>query len=252
MRFASLGSGSKGNATLVQSGTTLLLVDCGFSLRETEARLQRRGLAGEDIDALLVTHEHTDHCSGVARLSRKYQLPVYMSRGTWASGRCEGAFQVEYFHSDARFQIGDITVAPIAVPHDAREPCQFVLQVGDLRLGILTDLGSITSAVTDHYRQCDALLLECNHDREMLQQGPYPYPLKQRVGGDWGHLNNQQAAELLARLQGDELRHLVVAHISEQNNHRDRVLDALGPVFSRTDSITWADQVLGFEWLELG
>jgi len=251
VRIASLGSGSRGNATLVQSDSTLLLVDCGFSAKETEARLARLGLQAGDIDAVLVTHEHSDHISGVARLSRKHQLPVYLSRGTSASGRCDGTWQTHYFHSEADFVIGDIEVAPIAVPHDAREPCQFVFTCGPRRIGVLTDLGSITPAVTRHFQGCQALLLECNHDAEMLENGPYPYPLRQRVGGDWGHLNNVQAADLLRQVQGEELQHLIVAHISEKNNHRDRVHSALAEVYQAMEKIVWADQSAGFSWLAL-
>ena len=251
MRFASLGSGSRGNGTLVQSGETLLLVDCGFSLRETEARLERLGVNAAELNAILVTHEHGDHCAGVARLSRKFEIPVHLSRGTWASGRCEGVSSVEYFHSEAAFTIGTITVSPIAVPHDAREPCQFLFSDGEKTIGILTDLGSITPAVTHHYRDCNALLLECNHDLEMLQAGSYPPPVKRRIAGDWGHLNNHQAADLLAQVQGDQLQHLVVAHISEQNNCREQVVAALSEVHETMDRIIWADQKLGFDWLSL-
>lgn len=252
MRFASLGSGSRGNATLIESGDTLILVDCGFSVRETERRLARLGVSAEHLDAVLVTHEHSDHCSGVGALSRKHRLPVYLTRGTQASGRCDGTSRTEFFHSDVTFDIGTITVAPIAVPHDAREPCQFVLESGGLRLGILTDLGSITPAVTAHYARCNGLLLECNHDEEMLRVGPYPPPLKRRVGGDWGHLNNRQSAALLEQVACDELQALAVAHISEKNNHQDCVIEALSPVFPDTDGLIWADQELGFDWLGLG
>jgi phosphoribosyl 1,2-cyclic phosphodiesterase len=245
-----LGSGSRGNATLVQSGSTTLLVDCGFSVRETERRMARLGVEASRLDALLVTHEHSDHCSGIGALSRKYRLPVFLTRGTQASGRCDGVAGVEFFHSETVFDVGDIRVEPIAVPHDAREPCQFVLQGGGVRLGILTDLGSVTTAVVNHYAGCDGLLLECNHDEDMLARGPYPPPLKRRVGGDWGHLNNRQSAELLERVLHDGLRELVVAHVSEQNNHRDRVLEALDPVYGREPG--WADQELGFDWRNLG
>ncbi len=251
MRFASLGSGSRGNGTLVQSGDTLVLVDCGFSVRETEARLARLGVEATDLDALLVTHEHGDHCSGIAALSRKYQLPVYLTRGTEASGRCDGTWEARYFHSEAGFDIGSITVAPIAVPHDAREPCQFVLESNGLRLGILTDLGSVTPAVIQHYRNCHGLLLECNHDTDMLRVGPYPPPVKQRVGGDWGHLNNHQAAGFLEQVMNGELKQVAIAHISEQNNHRDRVLEALEPVLPDPRRVTWAEQSEGFDWLSL-
>lgn len=251
MRFASLGSGSRGNGTLVQSGSTLLLVDCGFSVRETERRMARLGVDAADLDALLVTHEHSDHCSGVAALSRKYHLPVYLTRGTAASGRCDGAASTGYFHSDAPFELGDVRVEPVAVPHDAREPCQFVFESGGLRLGILTDLGSITNAVIDHYAGCHGLLLECNHDEDMLRLGPYPPPLKRRVGGDWGHLNNRQSAALLECVVHEGLRELVVAHVSEQNNHRDHVMDALVPVYGEDAGLTLADQQQGFDWLSL-
>lgn len=251
MQFASLGSGSRGNGTLVRDGDTLLLVDCGFSLREVERRLQRLEVDPVQISAILVTHEHTDHCSGVSRLSRRHEIPVYMTHGTHNSGRCDAVFETCFFRSEVEFSIGSIRVQPVAVPHDAREPCQFVFHCAAVSLGILTDLGSITPLVLDHYRHCAALLLECNHDRVMLQQGSYPPSLKRRVGGDWGHLNNDQAADLLSRLQHQLLQHLVVAHISEQNNCRDRVLDALRPVFDRHGEIIWADQKEGFHWLRI-
>lgn len=251
MRFASLGSGSRGNATLINSGSTVILLDCGFSLRATEARLQRLGINGQQVDAILVTHEHSDHCSGVARLSRKYQIPVYLTRGTWASGRCEDSWAVEYFHSDAPFVVGDIKVLPIAVPHDANEPCQFVFEGDNGRLGVLTDLGSVTPAVTEHFRLCQALMLECNHDRTMLLNGPYPPSLQRRVGGDWGHLNNQQAAQLLSQVSCAQLRYLVIAHISEKNNSTQLMHDALQGVVASMDMVTWADQQDGFDWLQL-
>jgi phosphoribosyl 1,2-cyclic phosphodiesterase len=251
VRFASLGSGSRGNATLIDSGSTLLLLDCGFSLRATEARLERLGISAEKIDAVLVTHEHTDHCAGVARLSRKYQIPVYLTRGTGASGRCEDPWKLEYFHSEAPFNVGDIEVLPIAVPHDANEPCQFVFASAGSRLGVLTDLGSVTAAVTDHYRDCQALVLECNHDSGMLRDGPYPPSLQQRVGGDWGHLNNHQAAQLLTQISGAQLGQLVIAHISEKNNCTQLVRDALSAVLPSMEAVTWANQQDGFDWLQI-
>jgi phosphoribosyl 1,2-cyclic phosphodiesterase len=251
VRFASLGSGSRGNATLVEAGATRVLVDCGFSARETERRLSRLGVEANQLDAILVTHEHNDHCSGVAPLSRKHDIPVYLTHGTWASDRCAGARRVHYFHSESAFEIGDIRIAPIAVPHDAREPCQFVLEAGSLRLGILTDLGSITTAVLDHYQGCDGLLLECNHDLQMLNDGPYPPALKRRVAGNWGHLNNLQSASLLAEIDLRQLQHLVVAHLSEQNNHHEHVSQALLPVLGDAGRLRWADQQQGLEWLLL-
>lgn len=249
MRFASLGSGSRGNATVLEAGGVLLLVDCGFSVRETDARLARLGISAEQLSAILVTHEHTDHSSGVARLSRRYQLPVYMSHGTRASGRCDEVHELHYIRSEVAFTIGAIEVMPVAVPHDAREPCQFVFRHADCQLGVLTDLGSITQLVSRHYEGCQALLLECNHDPLMLREGSYPQALKRRVGGEWGHLSNSQAAEFLGQVQGPQLQHVVIAHISEKNNSRDRVLQALEPVVGDCSGLCWADQQMGFDWL---
>jgi phosphoribosyl 1,2-cyclic phosphodiesterase len=251
MRFASLGSGSKGNATLVQADEVLVLVDCGFSLRETTRRLARLDLAPEQLSAVLVTHEHSDHCSGVASLSRKHNIPVYLTHGTAASGRCDGASELRCFNCEDSFNIGELTVKAVAVPHDAAEPCQFRLDFGGRSLGILTDLGHVTPHVVDSYRECDSLLLEFNHDTGMLQAGAYPPPLKRRVGGDWGHLNNEQAAGLLRQLDGARLNNLVVAHISENNNCRDLATKALIEVLGSTEEVIWACQVEGFGWLQV-
>lgn len=253
MRFASLGSGSKGNATLVAAGGTVLLIDCGFSARETERRLASLGIQPADLDAILVTHEHSDHCAGVARMSKRHGIPVHLTHGTWGSGRLEGCHSVACFNSEQRFRIGAIDVQAIAVPHDAREPCQYRFSHGGLSLGILTDLGSVTPHVVRHYRGCDGLLLEFNHDLEMLMSGPYPPGLKRRVAGDWGHLNNGQAAALLAEIGCEGLRYLVVGHVSENNNCRDRAAEALAAVYGELDErVIWADQAGGFDWLELG
>ncbi|AQA19829.1 MBL fold metallo-hydrolase [Halioglobus japonicus] len=251
MRFASLGSGSKGNATLVQAGDTLLMVDCGFSVRETTRRLARLGLVPDDLSAILVTHEHSDHCAGVAKLSRKFDIPVYLSHGTAGSGRCDGAYELRCFNSEDCFALGDISVQTVRVPHDAAEPCQYRFDAAGLSLGILTDLGCITPHVVEAYRHCGALVLEFNHDQDMLQAGQYPPQLKRRVGGDWGHLNNMQAADLLGHLAPASLSHLVIAHISEQNNARPLAEAALQPVGECARNIIWACQADGFGWLEV-
>ena len=252
MRFASLGSGSKGNATLVQCGETTLMVDCGFSLRETVRRLQRLDLVPEQLQGILVTHEHSDHCSGVSRLSAKYGIPVYLTHGTAGSGRIEGAHRLHCFNADDSFTVGDIRVQTVTVPHDAAEPCQFRLSGANRTLGILTDLGCITPHVVGHYQGCHSLLLEFNHDLDMLMTGAYPPQLKRRVGGDWGHLNNRQAADFLRQLEGaEQLNHLVVAHISEKNNARHCAEQALAEVMASTESVVWAEQSAGFGWLEV-
>ncbi|TDG14799.1 MBL fold metallo-hydrolase [Seongchinamella unica] len=252
MRFASLGSGSKGNATLVQAGETTLMIDCGFSLRETTRRMQRLGLSPDQLQGVLVTHEHGDHCAGVARLSAKYQIPVYLTHGTAATGRVDGAHRLHCFNADDELVIGDVRVQTVTVPHDAAEPCQFRLSANGRSLGILTDLGCITPHVVGHYRDCHSLLLEFNHDLDMLLAGEYPPQLKRRVGGDWGHLNNTQAAALLRQLEcTEQLNNLVVAHISEKNNSRESAELALASVLDSLEPVVWADQVDGFDWLQV-
>ena len=251
LHFASLGSGSRGNATLIQSDNALLLVDCGFTIKETERRLHALGHDPRDIDAILVTHEHSDHIKGVGPFARKYQLPVYLTHGT---GQYDGLSKLSalvQINIQRRFVIGDIDITPVAVPHDAREPCQFVFRSANKTFGLLTDLGSITPFVTEQYRHCDALMLECNHDPRMLSTGPYPHALKLRVGGHWGHLSNQQAANLLQAIDSERLQHLVISHISEKNNTEALARQAVSSVFSAADALLLADQDQGTGWLAI-
>ncbi len=249
LRFASLGSGSRGNSTVVEWAQGALLVDCGFSVKETELRLLRLGKMAKDITAILVTHEHSDHIKGVAALARRHQLPVFITPGTYYSRDMGELPQLNLIHAYTPFVIDGLSVTPVAVPHDAREPAQFVFEYAGLRLGILTDLGSITPHVEASYQACDALLLEANHDPVMLASGRYPPSLKQRVGGQWGHLSNQQAAGFLRRLNTLQLQHLVVAHISQQNNSLDLARAALEPVTQQVKQVTYACQDQGFDWL---
>ncbi|WP_456374216.1 MBL fold metallo-hydrolase [Thiolapillus sp.] len=219
MRFASLGSGSKGNATLIQAGRTCLLLDCGFSLRELELRMARLHMHPGQLQAVLVTHEHGDHLKGVGPLARKYGMPVWMTHGTWRNAPCGDIPELRLFGSHTpAFRIGDVHVSPFAVPHDAREPIQFTFEHDGVKLGILTDAGSFTPHMLAAIEDVDALLLECNHDTGMLRDGPYPPRLQARVGGDYGHLSNAQAADLLSRIRHQRLQHLVIGHLSEQNN----------------------------------
>jgi phosphoribosyl 1,2-cyclic phosphodiesterase len=249
--FASLGSGSRGNATLVAWPEGMLLVDCGFSIRETLTRLARLGVTPEQLTALAVTHEHGDHLKGIAPLARRYRLPVYMTPGTYNSRALGDIPDLRLIHSYTPFELEGLAVEPVPVPHDAREPAQYLFRYGQKCLGLLTDLGSITSQVEAAYQECDALILESNHDAAMLASGPYPYQLKQRVGGPWGHLSNQQAAGLLARLDRQRLQHLVVAHISQQNNAPDVLENTLGPWLADVQSVTYASQEHGFGWLQI-
>lgn len=256
MRFASLGSGSKGNGTLIAGGGALVLVDCGFTIKETEQRLLRLGLDPADLSAILVTHEHGDHSRGVGALARRYRVPVYLtfgSRKAVEGGRHDLAnCEVQEVRPGREFMVEGLQVMPIAVPHDAREPCQYVFESHSRRLGVLTDLGSLTPHVVESYGECDGLVLECNHDVQMLLQGPYPPALKRRVGGHLGHLSNDQAAALLRQCNVDRLQHLVLSHLSEQNNTPHHANVAVEDVVAQgLDRIRVASQTLGFDWLEL-
>lgn len=252
VRFASLGSGSKGNGTLIDDGNTCLLIDLGFTIKEAVRRLGRLGVSPDDIDAILVTHEHADHIHGVAGFARKFSTPVYLTPGTYEAKTMGQLPELRKINCHSTFSVGSFEVTPVAVPHDAKEPCQYVLCSEGVTVGVLTDLGHITPHVQRSYQGCDALLLECNHDPVMLEHGPYPYPLKKRVGGDYGHLNNAQAAELLDALDLARLQHLVISHISEQNNQPGLAQDAVKPLLSGWQgSLVVASQTEGFDWISL-
>jgi phosphoribosyl 1,2-cyclic phosphodiesterase len=236
LRFSSLASGSSGNATLVEAASrdherpTRLLVDCGLTLRRLKAALAMRGCTPADVDAVFVTHEHSDHLGGVLALQRRYGTPVWTSAGTGAAAMARAGEPGSIFNvakHGERIVIGALELLPFAVPHDAAEPLQLVCRAGDARLGIVTDLGEPTDAVARALQGCDALLLECNHDRAMLDEGPYPVWLKRRIGGLRGHLANEQSAALLAACRHDSLRHVVAAHLSRHNNEPARALAAL-------------------------
>lgn len=252
MRFASLGSGSKGNATLVEDSGCCVLVDCGFSIADTCRRLARLERRPEALQGILVTHEHSDHLRGVLPLARRFGLPVYMTAGTARSTELRSEDRVLLIEPDRAFQLGALRVTPVPVPHDAREPVQYVFESGGIRLGILTDLGKITSHVVAQFRTCHGLLLEANHDTDLLEAGPYPPSLKRRVSGDWGHLSNHQCADMLARLDRKGLQCLVLGHISQQNNSRTSLLATVGHLVEDLANVIYAGQDEGFDWQYLG
>ncbi|MHB8413968.1 MAG: MBL fold metallo-hydrolase [Acidiferrobacteraceae bacterium] len=254
MRFAMLGSGSRGNGLIVAAGTTCVLVDCGFTVREAERRLVRLGLDPAMITAVAVTHEHGDHVSGAPAFARRYRCPLWTTRGTWRAVRNGDSAHVEvrFLEAGGSVGIGDVEMTPYAVPHDSCEPVQFVFSDGARRLGLLTDAGTVTAHIKKCLDGCDALILECNHDALLLQESHYPESLKQRIGGPFGHLSNEQSAGLLSRLSGGRLQHLVAAHLSEKNNRpelaRLALCDALGCAPGWIDV---ADQEAGLGWREL-
>jgi len=256
MRFASLASGSKGNCLVAEVRDSRVLLDCGLSPRETERRLARLGLAPEGLSAILVTHEHDDHSAGAFAFAALHRIAVYLTRGTLRaleeSGKSLPEVDTRVIHARAAFQVGDLEVLPFTVPHDAREPVQFVLSDGSARLGVLTDIGAPTRHVEQTLSGCEALVLECNHDGEMLWGGGYPRWLKERIGGPFGHLANEQAETLLAALDRSRLKHVVGAHLSQQNNRPELARAALARALGCEESwVAIATQNEGFGWREL-
>ena len=252
MRFASLGSGSEGNGLVVEAGTTRVLVDCGFGLADSVARLARLGLQASDLAGIVVTHEHGDHIGGVGRLARKHKLPVWLTAGTLAMAQDLDGVAVQVIDSHAAFAVDDLEIQPFPVPHDAREPVQYVFGDGNRRLGVLTDTGSSTPHIEAMLAGVDAIVLECNHDATMLENGPYPASLKRRVGGRFGHLENSQSAALLGKLMHDKLQCVMAAHVSRKNNTAALAQGALAQVLNCTDeAVRVACQSTGFDWIRI-
>lgn len=256
LRFASLASGSGGNCLVADCDGTRILVDCGLSLTETERRLARVGLQGADISAILVTHEHGDHGGGVFDFAAAHGAAVYLTYGTRAALEAEGkvleGVKVCLVNGKEPVAIGALEARPYTVPHDAREPVQYVLSDGDKRLGVLTDIGAPTPHVEQMLNGLDALVLECNYDRDMLWNGAYPKWLKQRIAGPFGHLDNLDSGKLLAALDCAKLQHLVGAHLSEQNNCPELARAALAAALRCDESwIGLATQADGFGWRDL-
>jgi phosphoribosyl 1,2-cyclic phosphodiesterase len=255
VRFASLGSGSEGNALLIEAAGAQrpyrILIDCGFGLREAQRRLARLGCEPESLSAILVTHEHGDHVGGVFRLARTHRIPVYLTHGTLRA--CERAAQgcedIRVIDSHAAFDLPGFRVEPFPVPHDAREPVQYVLDDGAARLGVLTDIGHPTAHLSAALSRLTALVLETNHDAGLLDDSAYPPSLKQRIAGRYGHLENADAARILASLDRSRLRTVVAAHLSRQNNRPDLARAALSSILGWSpDQVAVADQDEGLAW----
>ena len=255
LRFKSLGSGSTGNATLVEVTSRRplrLLVDCGLGQKQLSARLAGAGLADEDIDAIFITHEHSDHIGCARQFSRRHGVPVWMSSGTYEGiGSPDFGGLIHIARDGEAIDLGDLQIMPFTVPHDAREPLQLTCTDGAAKLGILTDLGHATAHLLAHLEHCNALLLECNHDSDLLAQSSYPPFLKRRVGGKYGHLSNHAAGAIAQSLAHEGLKHLVTAHLSEQNNRPDLAYQAMADALGSMTEVTIADAGSGTRWLSV-
>ena len=233
MKIASIASGSSGNCIYVGSGRYHILIDAGISLRRIEAGLNQLGLTAADIDAVLITHEHSDHVNGLGPLLKKHHTPVFATAGTVnALSRMAALSAVEeeiyhYVTPGQTFRLGDFDITPVRISHDAAEPVMYRLGCGNCCAAVATDIGVVTEPLIDALTGLDALFLESNHDVRMLQVGPYPYYLKQRILSDSGHLSNENAGQLLARLCSPRLKTVVLSHLSKTNNYRDLALESV-------------------------
>jgi phosphoribosyl 1,2-cyclic phosphodiesterase len=237
-----LASGSRGNSTVIESSQARILVDAGISCRETFKRLKLIGLDPRQLSAIVITHEHSDHVYGLATLAKKLNVPVFMTGAThqaWArslrdeAGELPKLARLEIFSAGRSFQIADVTVSAFTIPHDAADPVGFTFRAEGTKIAVATDLGYIPASVCDHLRKCDVLVVESNHDLEMLRVGPYPWSVKQRVMSRVGHLSNESLAQFFAKDYDGGASYIVLAHLSEQNNHpevaRRAAESALGP-----------------------
>ena len=253
LRFASLASGSKGNCLVAEADGTRVLLDLGLNLRDTERRLARLGLAPADLAGILVTHEHGDHACGVFDFAAAHGVTVYLTHGTLAALKAEGkvldGVALSIVNGRQAFFIDGIQLMPFTVPHDAREPVQYVLSDGASRLGVLTDVGISTPHVVKMLSGLDALVLECNYDYDMLWHGGYPRWLKERIAGAFGHLDNLDSEALLGALDRSRLKHVIGAHLSQQNNRPELARAALARALGCEESwVSLATQDDGFGW----
>lgn len=258
MRFKSLGSGSTGNALVIESKknagyVSRVLIDCGFTQKELMARLHLAGLTPEDLSGIFITHEHSDHVGCAFKFAKRWGIPLWMSEGT-ALGTGEMDKEVElHLVSDGQpFEIGGLRLIPFTVPHDAREPLQLRVEDAQHKLGLLTDLGQVTDYVIQNIYKCDALVLESNHDPQMLAKSAYPAFLKKRVAGSFGHLSNAAAIEVLHEVLHGGLQHVVAAHLSQQNNQPEIVAQHFSEVLKcAVDKVCIANAENGTPWITI-
>jgi len=240
-----LSSGSKGNAIYVSGGSTSILIDAGLSGIELERRMASKEIQPESLDAIIVSHEHSDHIQGVGVLARRFDLPVYISEKTETAANQIGSVKdFKYFECGSSFQIKDLTLHPFSVSHDAEDPAGFTVGQNGVKVGIATDLGHSTSMVKEHLKNCSLLVLEANHDIDMLIDGPYPWPIKQRIQSRTGHLSNEATKKLLKEVLHDKLEHVVLSHLSEVNNFR-QPKTSLNSIFVLTKNAFMHSQTLG-------
>ncbi|MFW6082343.1 MAG: MBL fold metallo-hydrolase [Desulfosalsimonas sp.] len=249
-----LASGSKGNCIYIKSNKTAILFDAGLSGIQLEHRMKQRDICPKSLDAIVVSHEHSDHITGVGVLSRRYGLPVHINPATQKAipeqlGRIG---KLRSFERGLCFRINELVIRPFSVSHDAAQPAAFTVESGGMKIGIATDLGFAPNMVKQHLKNCDLLVLEANHDYAMLEQGPYPWPVKQRIKSRTGHLSNETARDLLMEVMGERLKHVILAHLSEANNTPEKALSVVSePAAGRCLNFSVAHQHLCGELIRI-
>ena len=239
-----LASGSKGNSIYVSDGHTSVMIDAGLSGIELQRRLAARNLSAQKLDAIIVSHEHNDHIRGAGILSRRFKLPVYINQKTEAAARSLGGLhEFRLFECGKAFSIGNLKIHPFSISHDAEDPAGFTISQNGTAIAVATDLGIATALVKAHLKRCALLILEANHDPQMLEDGPYPWPLKQRIQSRSGHLSNGDSKKLLCELQHDNLQHVILAHLSETNNTPQKAYTEVAEALTRCEAqLTVAQQ----------
>lgn len=236
--IASLNSGSNGNCYYIGNGQEAVLIDAGLSCRETEVRMKRLGVSIRKVKALFISHEHSDHIYGVTSISRKYQIPVFITQATHDEGRLKLKPHLQFpFTAHNPVTIGAFTVTPVPITHDAIDPHGFVISHSDINVGVFTDIGVACSQVIKHFKQCHAAFLESNYDENLLEYGRYSVPLKNRIRGGKGHLSNRQALELFLAHRPPHMSHLILSHLSAENNRQKMVRELFTPVAGQTSII---------------
>lgn len=238
-QFATIASGSSGNCLYTGSEHTKILIDAGISGKKVTDSLNQIGVTGFDIDGIFVTHEHSDHIQGVGILSRKYNIPIYATKGTWEGMESSigniKPHNIKYVYNDEEIVLNDLVIKPFKIPHDANEPMAYSIYTDKHKLTLATDMGHITKGILDNLKDSDALILESNHDIKMLQEGDYPYHLKQRILGKNGHLSNELAGKVLACVMSGKLKNVFLAHLSRDNNTPNKAFTTVSDILKEYD-----------------
>lgn len=230
MKYCALASGSNGNCYYIANADDAILIDVGINAKHVELRMANLGIAPTTIKAIFITHEHTDHIRGLAVFCKRYQIPVYITAGSYRGSRLQLPENLTHIiRRDEKIEVGSLTICGVPKYHDAQEPCSFLVSNGEINIGVLTDIGRICDNVKDVIRQADVLLLEANYDEELLDTGSYPFFLKNRIRNGWGHLSNYIALETVLACRTSRLRHLILGHLSGQNNKVELVHQTFAP-----------------------